>query len=664
MVRRLICIFLLSAAAFAQGARWDSVASTTKGIQGQTVTAPIPNPIITVCTAAATGIPCSPQVTTYTDSTLVTPCAGSTQVTLPGSSLCQSTGDSQGNYGFWVPAGNYTYSVSGAGVTAKLFSVTLPIIGGGPASVTTLTAVNINGDLWVGNGAGQYASMAACNTAATAGQTCHVTANWTETFTGNLVLKNKVCFQFHGLATIFLNAFQISAPSTVHACIRGPFSSATTNYVAFAYTGTGAALDFGDSTGDTDSDDLENFNIDIQSATNNSGVIGMRLRRIQDSIIQSVLVIGTSSSSNQLGFVLDGSGGGFTGDNTFNSIRTFQVGTGIQFLGNANINVFNGARVQARNIGLDFQQANGNIFFGDVENLPTGVNFSNSANNFGNQIYLYGQVNTTDVVFGAAACGNFVANVGAVAGTQITVTDPGACNDVWNPFTHHYDKAGNQFLSGMNLLGASNNISAAPPFAASTNTGWKSCIFGNSTCFGVGPSTWATVVGANNWFSIFTSGTYLAQDASSTAPDTNANASMGTDGTFRNSVKSRIAQAYVSGCNGTATANTTIDLSWLGSATPACTNTVTTLRVPVPSAGSLGNLRVRCNTGGVNASSGVFTVLKNNSASTITCTTGTGTTCNDVTHIVAVAAGDDLLVQFTSQLAETLANCAATFEKW
>lgn len=118
-------------------------------------------------------------------------------------------------------------------------------------------------------------------------------------------------------------------------------------------------------------------------------------------------------------------------------------------------------------------------------------------------------------------------------------------------------------------------------------------------------------------------------------------------------------QRFFAGCSGTATASSTVYLTWAGG---TCTTTTNPLQVPTTSAGTAKNLRVRCATGGTNASSGVFTLLQNASGSVLTCTTGTGTTCNDTTHTVSLAAGDTLLVQFTTQTAETLANCAASFE--
>lgn len=77
-------------------------------------------------------------------------------------------------------------------------------------------------------------------------------------------------------------------------------------------------------------------------------------------------------------------------------------------------------------------------------------------------------------------------------------------------------------------------------------------------------------------------------------------------------------------------------------------------------AGTMGMLQVAAGTGGSVAGSGVFTVLKNGSTTTITCTVGTATSCVDVTHYVAYAVGDLISIQYTSQAADTLANIKAS----
>jgi hypothetical protein len=121
-------------------------------------------------------------------------------------------------------------------------------------------------------------------------------------------------------------------------------------------------------------------------------------------------------------------------------------------------------------------------------------------------------------------------------------------------------------------------------------------------------------------------------------------------------------QRFFAGCNGTASPSTTITMPWPGTATTACTNTISTIQIPATSVGTAKNMRVRCGTAGAGAASGVFTLIQNGANSALTCTVGTGQTCSDATHSVSLAAGDLLLIQFTTQAAETLANCAVSFE--
>ena len=82
--------------------------------------------------------------------------------------------------------------------------------------------------------------------------------------------------------------------------------------------------------------------------------------------------------------------------------------------------------------------------------------------------------------------------------------------------------------------------------------------------------------------------------------------------------------------------------------------------IVMQAAGTMGMLQVATGTGGVNASSGVFTVYQNGVATTITCTVGTGIVCRDVTHYVAYAAGDLISIEYTSQALDTLANVKAS----
>jgi hypothetical protein len=114
-------------------------------------------------------------------------------------------------------------------------------------------------------------------------------------------------------------------------------------------------------------------------------------------------------------------------------------------------------------------------------------------------------------------------------------------------------------------------------------------------------------------------------------------------------------------CTGTATSSSTLGLYSLGElAATTCTSTVVNIGQVMNRAGTLVNLQATAGTGGVNASSGVFTVLKNGSGTTLICTMGTATSCSDIIHTVAFGAGDVISIQFTTQAAETLAGVKAS----
>jgi len=138
--------------------------------------------------------------------------------------------------------------------------------------------------------------------------------------------------------------------------------------------------------------------------------------------------------------------------------------------------------------------------------------------------------------------------------------------------------------------------------------------------------------------------------------------------TFPNFTGTWIGPTVQSGsCTGTATAGQAtpgLSLYPLGSpTTTTCTSAAGTAGYVVATVGKTGvlsYLRATSSAAGVNASSGVVTVYKNNVATTITCTIGTGTSCTDNTHSVAYALGDIITINFTTQAAETLANVRAS----
>lgn len=69
------------------------------------------SPTLAVCHSPANQVPCTNYATTYTYAGVACP-NGAQDVPQPATtSACQSTGDAQGNLGFWAPAGQYDYTV-------------------------------------------------------------------------------------------------------------------------------------------------------------------------------------------------------------------------------------------------------------------------------------------------------------------------------------------------------------------------------------------------------------------------------------------------------------------------------------------------------------------------------------------------------------------------
>jgi hypothetical protein len=128
----------------------------------------------------------------------------------------------------------------------------------------------------------------------------------------------------------------------------------------------------------------------------------------------------------------------------------------------------------------------------------------------------------------------------------------------------------------------------------------------------------------------------------------------------------RIASGY---CTGTATASASnLSVEPLGGNNVGCTGTFQPAGMIMIGSGTLQNLRVRCNTTGISASSGVFTVhdLRSgvDTATPITVTYGTstaGAVLSDSTHSYSYQDGDMVRIEFTTQASETLGYCSVSF---
>jgi len=131
----LLCALIASApsAAHAQGSRKDDIAFGAAG-------KPLAGATVTVCSAGATGVPCSPLATLYTDDTLTTPSTNPLQA------------DGLGNYHFYAAPGRYVVQISGSGINPYTMQDT--ILPNDPTTPSfnsvTATSLTLGGNLSVG----------------------------------------------------------------------------------------------------------------------------------------------------------------------------------------------------------------------------------------------------------------------------------------------------------------------------------------------------------------------------------------------------------------------------------------------------------------------------------------------------------------------------------
>ena len=117
-----LAVFILAATAGAQGSRHDDIVFGTTGH-------PVAGATITVCQATATGTPCSPLATIYTNATLGTASPNPFQ------------SDGLGNFHFYAPAGRYLLQFTGTGITG---TVTQPDVILAPDVTSTGSGNNIS----------------------------------------------------------------------------------------------------------------------------------------------------------------------------------------------------------------------------------------------------------------------------------------------------------------------------------------------------------------------------------------------------------------------------------------------------------------------------------------------------------------------------------------
>jgi len=138
----------LSQTARGQGSRKDDIVLTASGH-------PVPGATILVCQTGATGTPCSPVATIYTDATLT--------VATPNPFLS----DGIGNYHFYAPAGRYTLQITGEGIvgTRTYADVILPpdVSSSGAGNNISAFGLNLGGNLSVAGNAAISGTLTTSN---------------------------------------------------------------------------------------------------------------------------------------------------------------------------------------------------------------------------------------------------------------------------------------------------------------------------------------------------------------------------------------------------------------------------------------------------------------------------------------------------------------------
>lgn len=428
---RAIAIFLLCALpAFGQNVRFDNPTGPVLGTNGR----PIANPIITVCTSTATGTPCSPQATTYADATLSTPCSSGSQVTLTNSNICQGTGDSSGNFGFWLPPGTYKFSITAPSVIGALYTLTVPaFVSSGP----TFKGVS-------------YPSIAACYAAIPAasfsacgdgvgscwtggGGICEVPTGWIDpVWTQNLVLATDKSIYFHGPAYINQSTFQVIAPgglAGVSIVNLAYDHSQRTSGVTFDYSGSSDQWVIGD--GVTGVSNLILKGLQLHAIGGGNAVNVLHLHGPAYSSFEDLdLVCANNASNTGNGLLVDGP----------NPSQDRFDGTTINFCNNPTVLIGLSNSIFTRELlgnpkgtggpAYSISSSNENTFINNSLLTGTFASFYNlSGTSSGNQFLNYhaGQA-TTDVIFGASTTGNIFQCNGAAC--TITDSSPGNAGNI------------------------------------------------------------------------------------------------------------------------------------------------------------------------------------------------------------------------------------------
>lgn len=180
LLAALFLLFGLPGLALGQGGSINSGAIIVLSATGR----PIGGATVTICAFGATGIPCSPTITVYTDPTLGTPATN------------PATSDGNGNVFRYASPGRYTFTVTGTGIVGTSYTATVSGSGGGTGDVLSggnnaFTGANTFKNLNQIRFADQFASIqAAINDF---GGSCGTVLIPPGTFTGNIVITTSTC---------------------------------------------------------------------------------------------------------------------------------------------------------------------------------------------------------------------------------------------------------------------------------------------------------------------------------------------------------------------------------------------------------------------------------------------------------------------------------------
>ncbi len=183
MKKVLLAVFLFTVCGRAQAIRFDSQALTTNAqcqVGSLCPVLAVPGAVASFYTSATLTTP----ATTYTSYSASSQCPAYAQVTLPGSLSCTTASDSAGNFGVWIGAGTWyytlTYPASAGGGTKGPYAFT--------AGASGILAAGVDGSVQY-NKAGQFAGDSNITWSYNIG-TLFLTA--TCGTCGNLVLNNTV----------------------------------------------------------------------------------------------------------------------------------------------------------------------------------------------------------------------------------------------------------------------------------------------------------------------------------------------------------------------------------------------------------------------------------------------------------------------------------------